>query len=255
MKEKIYLQSGVGNDKAEIDVDIYITENNLKNNSFRETLTILMVPGAGGKNYPTYQKVYEDLAIDLVNNGFCAITFSPRGHSGSGGLYSHKNVLEDITSVSQYIKNNNYGKDTILFGRSAGAGISAQYAINNPEIKGIALWGGPPRIDAWFTLEKRADTFHNFTKRGTNFDEDRFLNSIINLEEVIEHVKSPFLLFAGSDDEYTSQTEQFNLWLKVSSTQSMFTIIKGAKHALDSSHAQYKEYRDLLVYWIKVNFT
>lgn len=134
MKEKIFL---ITNDSVKIVADLYAVEKPVG----WLVLSHMM---------PATKESYENLAIELQNNGYESIAIDLRGHGESDGgpdgflnfsdLEHQKSILDLKSAVDYLINERGATPEKISFiGASIGANLSLQYIAENPEFKTAVL--------------------------------------------------------------------------------------------------------------------
>lgn len=237
---------------------------------------IVVVIGGGGKTgHPPekYIRCYHDLGFTLAQAGFYTLIPSRRGDprrpeapAPNEGEHTHANHLEELASVMAYLQSqtevdsNRIG----LYGKSAGAGITLEYAAGHPDqIQSIALWGAALTTSQWF-LSSKADQFfeHVFWSRNISVNKERFCQHFSDAITYVSQVPQPLLLACSAPDPYapspvapdkwTTPEQQLQLLsYSIQSRYAQVAIIKGAVHTMYSAMPKFNEYAQLLVNWFQ----
>lgn len=241
---------------------------------------IVVVIGGGGKapdktvDPPEkYARSYHDLACRFAQDGFYTLVPSRRGDSRrpedpvpNEGEHTHANHVEELAHVVAYLRDqpevdaNRIG----VYGKSAGTGISLEYAARHPnQIQSIALWGAPLTISQWFLGPKADDFFkHVFWSRNVLVNKERFCQHFSDPINYVSQVTQPLLIGCPAPDpyalspvardEWTSPEEQLQLlYYSIQSRCAQVAIIKGAEHSMYSAMPKFDEYAQLLVNWFQ----
>lgn len=94
--------------------------------------------------YAEHSGRYQQLAMDLTDNGWSVATFDCRGHGQSGGRRAHidrfKEYLDDVRSFLDEVVRAGYQEAPFLLGHSLGGLITTRYIEQNGErVAGMVL--------------------------------------------------------------------------------------------------------------------
>lgn len=192
---------------------------------------VVIVPGAGGINYPEYAAGYRDLAVSLAAKGLIAVNFCPRGYGPSRGMFTHGSCVEDIATVLAWAQSR-YGQIPMYaHARSAGCGIILTCSALGMALGAVALWGCPPSIRQFYTPGTEKAAMAKFlVARGVRPDPVHFIEEILDPEDSAHRVRCPVLLAGSLDDPYVSLTAYAAMFAAFPVSSKQMTIFAGLPH-------------------------
>lgn len=214
---------------------------------------IIFVHGFKGyKDWGAWNLFCEELA--LAGNYVVKFNFSFNGTTlqepdsfadlEAFGMNNYTKELSDLKCVLDYFtpKPEINSEKVILVGHSRGGGISVLTAFKDDRVTHLVTMGGVcdfksrfarnERLKAW----KKEGVMYSENKRTSQnmplyyqFYEDFIVNEVkYNIQKAAQHLKKPYLIIHGSDDEAVSLKEANNLnkWCKT----SKLLILEKANH-------------------------
>jgi hypothetical protein len=217
---------------------------------------VIFIPEAGGRYIGEYISVYQDLIDEFINFNFNVVIFSPRGQKPSTGHYTFKNTFQDIINILDFLPSIGLTSSCIgLFGRSAGSIISMFTQSQDNRIKSVAVWGTPTNLIErhYKYLETRIPMFEKLRRSGTNINDEMFLNDLMNAEDTVKLISSPFMIGWGTLDlKYSNIEEQIDLFSSViNSPLKQLNIFENCDHFIHKNAHSFLTYSNLCVNWFK----
>ncbi|MCD4666554.1 alpha/beta hydrolase [archaeon] len=178
-------------------------------------------------------------AAEKFSNEGCAVLRYDAGGSGESddSPVTIKNYYDDLKSAIKYVRDKGY-ENIGLLGESFG-GLTSILAYDE-NIKSLVLWS--PVIDSMVSTlyeenkkEIESKGFIIYKKDGREFKipKEYFDEKIaVNQKEILSGIKTPVLLFYGSEDD-TIPFEDCENALKYLPKDSKLEVIKGAGHKLE----------------------
>ncbi len=160
-----------------------------------------------------------------------------RGYGKSTGIRSEKALNEDALFCYNYVKNNYFPKEIIVYGRSLGTGIAAYLASEiqpNKLILETPYYSGSDLITAYFSL----------------FSVENKLNYKLPSCAYLQKVNCPILIFHGTKDEVVPYNSGNKLYESLVSKNARFITITNGKH---NNLSDYKDYWEALMDFIQRN--
>jgi len=216
---------------------------------------LLIIPGLTSPYHPKYLPVYRDTAQFIAGRGWEVAIFAARGQVGSGGAYSFPNAVEDaLAVVDAWNENSNEHTPLALLARSSGCPIALRIASRRSDVQSLLLWGGSPRAvyDRLFGGDADGSYMQACIEYGTRMSAD-FVDTLFYPEEEIAYCNAPVTwLGLGTDDEYTTETEQVAMVKNSKAKHSALHIIPHCPHGVSSASPAWSSFRDMLDAWLTV---
>jgi dienelactone hydrolase len=97
---------------------------------------VILIHILGGK-----RQDWTPLARTLQANGYAVLAFDLRGHGESGGKQTYSAMTKDVAVVYAWLQQQETvaPADIVLIGGSIGANIALNFAVNEPDVRGVVL--------------------------------------------------------------------------------------------------------------------
>jgi alpha-beta hydrolase superfamily lysophospholipase len=214
--------------------------------------TVVIVPGLTSRSHPSYLSVYTDLAEVVASEGFRVVSVTTRGQFGAGGEYNFPNAVDDIAQVIINVQEEFEGK-VWLIGRSAGAPIALRVArtLGPNRIAKVLLWGASTKkvYHGLFGPESDGSYLRACTEFGSSMASN-FVETLFFPEEEIEYANCPVWLGIGSNDEYSSGSDQALILEQCLLGPCALFFVPLAKHAVRKGDSSWAAFRELVRLWL-----
>jgi esterase/lipase len=231
-------------------VTISVNQQSIRGNLYTpvtaaKTSAILFIHGWTGKPNNNAARV-------LVGDGFCAMTFSLRGHNDSDGdihSISRKTSLDDAVVAYDYLRSR-ISSDTgiIAVGSSYGAYIAALLSVERP-LSALSL-----RVPANYP-----DVGFDDPQWGRGHEDDvitKWRNSMVHFSDnralqALHDFAGPVQIIEAEDDELVpSQTIQNYMAAVPDASRLEYHCMKGWPHSLGSDPQRNTDFQKILLDWL-----
>jgi len=202
---------------------------------------IVIVPGAASKNWHGYRALCEPLAMALADAGFSSLNFAARGQEPCPGTWSLQSMLTDLGALLHHLRSTGLSRIGLL-AYSAGTSVALAYVLQDPNwVRSVAMWGTcfSPFYASFYS--DIAEARRRLAKLGTRISDDFRVPSSMMPEHLLPSVTVPLLLAFGTEDQYSSISDQLTAFTRSASSRSEFVVIKNATHAITSAHPAFPD--------------
>lgn len=211
---------------------------------------VLQVPGLSGPSGIGYRPLYVQLCQTLALDGYEAAFFAGRGHRGRPGEFSFPGLLEDLGAVvDAWIGT---GETVHLMAKSSGCPVALRFAATVPDlVKSVLLWGASPERVYRDLFPATGETSYTkgLRERGTRLAAE-FRGTLFFPEHEIDSVDCPVWVGLGTQDQFSSPSEQLRIFEPGLKCETLF-IIGDCPHSVAKGTSAWTPFYGMIRAWLE----